>query len=228
MLVGPRLAGETGTIESLRLRSYDVHTARTQDRALELLETMSPELVLADMEMGRSDGLEIIPALRRAPGIEEIPVVLVDAQGRGARRDAARRIGAAGYVVHPVDVARIAKRIAKMIEEPRRRRFTRFAQRLSARIEGRRDPLLVTSLGRGGMFVACDEDWPAHSFRTCRVSLPELGAQISVEAEVLYRIGGRGADHRGHGVRFHHFSDGGESTLIEYVTALAQSGPAPV
>jgi CheY-like chemotaxis protein len=226
LLVGPRLANERGCIESLRLRDYEVFTARTQSSALESFDNCSPELVLVDVNLGRSDGTELIPALRRVCGVEEIPVVLVDEHRRPARREAARRVGAAGYLVYPIDVARIAKRLARMVNEPARRRFTRYPHMLSVRVSGASTPCLTATLGRGGMFVTTEEDLAAKTLRHCDLFLPELGSSLRVEAEVLYRIGASGARGRGVGMCFHHFQNSGESLLIEYLTSLAQPTPA--
>jgi CheY-like chemotaxis protein len=221
LLVGPRLASDRACSESLKLRDYEVFTARSQSAALESFDTCSPELVLVDMNLGRSDGTELIPALRRVCGVEEIPVVLVDEHQRPARRDAAKRVGAAGYLVYPIDVARIAKRLARMVNEPTRRRFTRYPHRLSVRMSGMSSPCLTATLGRGGMFVTTEEDLAAKTLQHCDLFLPELGSSLRVEAEVLYRIGSAGARDRGVGMRFHHFQNSGEPQLIEYLTNLA-------
>ncbi len=220
LLVGPRLAEERACLESLRLRGYRVETARTHAAALKHLEELSPELVMVEMSLGREEGIELIPALREVAGVEEIPVVLVDDHRRAARREAARRAGAAGYLVHPIDVARIAKRLERMVGEPRRRRYTRYDHRLTVRVEAREMPWLATAVGRGGMFITTDEDLPTHSVHQCDLTLPELGRDVQVDAEVLYRVSGAGRTRRGVGVRFREFSDGAEALLIRYLTTL--------
>jgi len=227
LLVGPKLAAQRTCIESLRLRGYSVHTARSAQRAMDLLAETSPELVFVDVRLDRDDGVELIPSLRQAPGVEEIPVVLVDEQRRPARREAARRAGAAGYLVYPIDVARIAKRVEQLVFQPRRRRFTRYGRRLAARVEGMRDDCLVTALGRGGMFVSTDEHLPTRSLRRCRISIPELGGHVKVEAEVLYRVSATGNTQRGVGLRFHAFPARHEPLLIRYLASLGQAGGAP-
>lgn len=222
VLVGGALSQERACIESLRLRGYEVATARTQVAALSLFEQISPELVMVDVQLGRSEGIELIPAMRRVPGIEEIPVVLVDAHRRAARREAAQRVGAAGYLVRPIDVPRIAKRLERMIVAPKRRRFTRYERRIPVRAPGRSESWLATTIGRGGMFLVTDEDLPNHSVHRCQLGLPELGRTIAVEVEVLYRVNATGESSRGFGVRFQRFLDGGEPMLIRYLTSLEQ------
>jgi two-component system chemotaxis response regulator CheY len=220
LLVGPRLSEERACIESLRLRGYEVRTARAQQEAVTALDCWSPELVMVDTNLGRFEGIELIPELRQVAGIEEVPVVLVDDQRRPARREAARRVGAVGYLVRPIDVARIADRLARLVNSPRRRRFTRYDSRVSAHVVGAQEACIATDLGRGGMFLATDEDLPAHSLRDCELRLPELGRTLRVQAEVLYRMGAAGAKRRGVGMRFRHFPEADEPLLIEYLRSL--------
>ena len=62
---------------------YEVECAPTARKAIAAFQSTSPELVISDFELGRYEGLELIPSLRMATGIEEIPVVVVDDRPRG-------------------------------------------------------------------------------------------------------------------------------------------------
>lgn len=226
LLVGPRLARERACIESLRLRGYSVDVAATEQEGLDIFDHCSPELVMADTQMGRNEGSDFVLALRSVAGVEEIPVILVDGTRREHSRNAARRIGAAGYLVYPIDVQRISKRLSEMIHEPRRRRYTRFQRKLPARVEGATQPCMVTSVGRGGMFVATEDDFVTNSLRHCRFSLPEVAATVSCEAEVIYRRGNLGRDRGGVGLRFHAFNGADEDVLIDYLRTISTPSPA--
>jgi two-component system chemotaxis response regulator CheY len=220
LMVGPRLCEAHACIQSLRLRGYVVETAAGEREGLEIFDRTSPELVLADFEIGRGGGAEFVVALRQLAGIEEIPVVLVDDSRRETRREVARRVGAAGYLVHPVDVPRIAKRLQALVSEPQRRRYTRYASRLPVQVHGVGQPCLATAVGRGGMFVATEHDLEAHSLRRCELSLPELGAHIDVDAEVIYRRGAAGRERAGVGLRFQAFPNADEHILIDYLRGI--------
>ncbi len=227
LMVGPRLASQTQCIESLRMRGYVVEVATNEGEGLAAFDSHSPEIVLADTRMGRSEGTSLLLALRKVAGVEEIPVVLVDSSLRQQSKQAARRLGAAGYLVHPIDVQRISKRLGTMVNMPRRRRYTRYNRTLPVRVEGVSQPCLVTSLGRGGMFVATDDNLKNSALKRCQVSLPELGRTLECEAEVLYRRSGMGRESGGVGTRFHSFSDTHESLLIKYLQGVEASTTAP-
>lgn len=223
LVIGPKIVNETQCIESLRLRGYQVDTAQTEQEGLAVFDTKSPELVLADMHQGRNDGTSLVLALRQVTGIEEIPVILVDDARRQSSREAARRVGAAGYLVYPVDVQRISHRLESMVLEPQRRRFTRYRRKLPVMIEGATYSCMVTTLSRGGMFVATDDNLPAESLQRCKVSLPELDRNVSCEAEVVYRRGNLGRERGGVGVRFHSFLGSDENLLIDYLRNIEQA-----
>ncbi len=225
LLVGPRLVHDQTCIDSLELRGYTVDAATTEQEALAVFDRCSPELVMVDAHLGRSDGTSLVLALRQVTGVEEMPVVIVDDARREINREAARRVGAAGYLVHPVEVPRIAGQIERMIQEPRRRRYTRYGRRLPVELGDQSAHCTTTSLGRGGMFVATETSLTERTLQPCRIRLPEVDAAIRCEAEVLYRRSGAGRSGGGYGVRFHTFADADENRLIEYLRAIDQSTP---
>lgn len=226
LLVGPLLVRDQSCIDSLKLRDYTVVTAATEQEALAVFDHCSPELVLVDSHLGRSDGTSFVLALRQVTGVEEMPVVIVDDVRREINRESARRVGAAGYLVHPVEIPRIAGQLERMIQEPRRRRYTRYGRRLPVELGDRSSPCTTTSLGRGGMFVATDTSLTERTLQPCRIRLPEHDVAIRCEAEVLYRRNGGGRSGGGYGVRFHDFADADENRLIEYLRAIDQSAAA--
>jgi len=214
LLVGPRLTRESACIDALGLRGFDVASASNETEAIAHFEHGSPELVIADVQLGRSEGIDLIHSVRRVPGIEEVPVLLLDSRKREDRRDAARRMGAAGYLVYPLDIPRIADRLSRIVSDPRRRRFTRYHQRFAVEVEGATESLLATPIGRGGMFLATDLELSPHDVRSCTLALPERDTRVRVEAEVIYR------DDPGLGLRFRRFCDEDEAVFLAYLRTL--------
>jgi hypothetical protein len=79
---------------------------------------------------------------------------------------------------------------------------------------------LATEVGRGGIFIATDEDIEQNSAMHCEVTLPELGRVLRFGGEVLYRNESQGSQPKGFGIRFSEISPEDESSLIEYLTWL--------
>jgi DNA-binding response OmpR family regulator len=217
LLVGPSILEDVALREELTRNGYIAATARSETEALVRLAGMTPDLVISQYGLGRSDGATLIQATRALPGIERIPVVLLDDTHHRSRRDAARAVGAAGYLIKPTDISRFVARLKPVIETPGDRRFTRYSQRLATRIRGSAVAYLATQVGRGGIFISTDEEVERHAAMRCAVELPELGRALNFDGEVLYRAHSQGAAGNGLGLRFCEISPEDEALLIEYL-----------
>ena len=223
LLVGAKLIEDAALRAELKRHGYLTVTARSETEALTRLAGMTPDLVISQYGLGRSDGASLIQATRGLAGIERIPVVLLDDTHHASRRDAARTVGAAGYLVQPKEIERFVTQLRPVIEAPGDRRFTRYPQRLAARLEGFEETCLATEVGRGGIFIATDRKAARHSALNCEIKLPELGRALQFDGEVLYSSQSSGSQHRGLGLRFLEISAEDEAALIEYLTWLEAS-----
>ncbi len=220
LVIGPRFASDRDCLRKLERLGFRMSVAGSAVDGLRAFEYASPELVLADMSLGRLEAIELIPAIRTIPGIEEVPVVLVDSRKRRERRETCRRIGAAGYLVRPIDVEKIAEGLVSLVTTPRRRRFKRYEHRLSAHYDHAETAAVTQNVGRGGMLLFADGDIPLHSLYHYRLALPEFGETVDVVAEALYRTEMTHSGRTGVGLRFHAFPDDNEFVLISYLRGL--------
>lgn len=219
LLVGPHLIEDEGLRIELKRQGYRTATVRSDTEALLRLAGMTPDLVLSEYSLGRSDGATLVQATRSLVGIEVIPVILIDDVVHENRRRAARAVGAAGYVVHPPDKKRFVARLGRLLAESKERRFTRYPGRLSARLQGFTMPCIATEVGRGGVFIATEVQIDLHSAMLCELVLPDLGRDLSFEGEVLYRAEAQGT-FSGLGLRFADISAEDEASLIKYLMKL--------
>jgi two-component system chemotaxis response regulator CheY len=225
LLVGPYLASNIGLAESLRMRGYEVVAAPTDGEAMDAFCSRSFELMLVDSHLGRADGLELVPLIQTLAGVERLPVVIVDEHPRLAVRDRARQIGAVGYLTRPVDAARIAPGLARLLQAPRYRRYSRYPKRLAVRCGSLRTPGFTTAIGRLGMFVCTSRESPVHALEDYEISLDGLGETLRVEAETIFARTASADVGAGLGLRFHDFpDDGSETRLIAYLKTLEPEG----
>jgi two-component system chemotaxis response regulator CheY len=224
LVVGPNLCRDDALLEGLRARGYQSNAVRSAAEALRLFDAASCELVLAETDLGRFEGVELIPALRALPGVEELPVVIVDDRPRPDRREAARAAGAAGYLVRPFEVSRIADGLAGLVRRPRRRRWTRYRERLAVR-GATGDEAVTGDLGRGGMLIWTEREVALHSVERFTLSLPELARPLPVDAEVMHRTSIPGQGRTGLGLRFNDFPERGEESLIAHLRSLEPATP---
>ena len=78
--------------EFLRREGERFHTAPT------------PDLILLDLNMPRMDGREFLAAIKKDDALCSIPVVVLTTSDVERDAVAAYRLGAAGYIVKPVDM----------------------------------------------------------------------------------------------------------------------------
>jgi CheY-like chemotaxis protein len=181
------------------------------------LAAMSPDLVISQYALGRSDGASLVQSIRNLPGIGRLPVVLLDEKSREGRREAARAVGATGYLVDPQATEPFVTRLGRLLESFPERRFKRYSQLLTARFLGTSQPCLVTEVGRGGVFVSTPQTVEEHTALLCEVALPEFGQSLRFEGEVVYFADRQGSRRQGLGLRFFDISSEDEARLIEYL-----------
>lgn len=90
-----------------------VHEAADGGEGLKVVATVRPSLVLCDIHMEPVDGLEFLESLRKLPiaAIAATPVVFLTADAEQRTVLAAKELQVNGYLVKPVSVAQLQKRI---------------------------------------------------------------------------------------------------------------------
>jgi chemosensory pili system protein ChpA (sensor histidine kinase/response regulator) len=94
---------------------YLVNTAVDGMDALKLMNEISVDMVLTDLEMPRMNGLELTQAIRIWPEKEHIPVVMITSRGTRKHRELAAQAGVDGYLTKPVQEVLLAQEIQKWL-----------------------------------------------------------------------------------------------------------------
>ena len=97
--------------ELLRDEGYAVETARDGAQALEVLEGETPDLVLLDIVMPRTTGLELLGTLRQRYSPAELPVIMMSAKDQSADVVSALGEGANDYITKPLDLPVVLARV---------------------------------------------------------------------------------------------------------------------
>ena len=103
--------------------------------ALEQMKSETAELMLADLEMGGSSGLELMAGVKRRWPLTE--VVLMGSYGSLESAAQARRLGAYDFVVKPFRVEEFQRMLERMAEKAR---LVRENDLLRTRLQGRTKP----------------------------------------------------------------------------------------
>src|SRR5512133_554585 len=134
-------------VRYLRRDGYETREAATGDEAREILEAEMPELVVLDVMLPGTDGLELCRWIRAR---SDLPVIMLTARGGETDRIVGLELGADDYVTKPfsprelaVRVRNVLRRSRALADEGERITFGPFEIDCSAR-ELRRDATLLS------------------------------------------------------------------------------------
>jgi CheY-like chemotaxis protein len=82
---------------------YELHTATDAAEALTLLDTITPCLILLDLQLPGMDGLELTRRLKAKETTATIPIVAVTAFAMKGDEEKARQAGCDAYLTKPID-----------------------------------------------------------------------------------------------------------------------------
>ena len=88
----------------LQLSGYETLEASTGEQVIELATRHTPDLVLMDIRLPGTDGLEALRRLREDERTADIPVVALTAQAMAGDRERFLEAGFNGYVSKPVNI----------------------------------------------------------------------------------------------------------------------------
>lgn len=97
---------------------HEVVDAETGLEGVRLASTISPDLVLVDINVPDLDGYEVTLRLRGIPSLHGVPVVAITAEGD---RQTSLAVGADGFISKPIDAGRFARTIERFLRGHRER-----------------------------------------------------------------------------------------------------------
>lgn len=114
---------------------YRVLMATSGERALQLLERQTPDLVLLDVGMPVMDGHEVLRRIRARSELAELPVIFVTAHDAEEDEAEGLRLGAVDYITKPLKPAVVRARVRTHVELARSRRRQRRLFEAQARLQ---------------------------------------------------------------------------------------------
>jgi two-component system cell cycle response regulator DivK len=98
---------------------YEVYESGTGEDGLALVATVSPDLIMLDIQLPGIDGLEALRRLRADDRTRAIPTLAVTASVMGQDIERIRTAGFDGYLQKPVGLKELLAAVAAALAAPR-------------------------------------------------------------------------------------------------------------
>ncbi|MBP2313668.1 diguanylate cyclase [Azospirillum soli] len=90
---------------------YDIYFATDGDKALELVQTRLPDLVLLDIMMPGMDGYEVCTRIKDDPATRDIPVIFISAKSEVEDETHGLEVGAIDFITKPISPPIVKARV---------------------------------------------------------------------------------------------------------------------
>lgn len=87
----------------LKRAGYTVTKSESAEAAMTALESISPRLIITDLNMPGMNGIELIKALKQQSKFRFTPMLMLTTESQQSRREEAKSAGATGWLVKPVE-----------------------------------------------------------------------------------------------------------------------------
>jgi chemotaxis protein histidine kinase CheA len=101
LVVDDSLSARRALIQLMEDSGYEVSAARDGAEAVQLIEHKRPDIVLADMEMPRMNGIELISHLRAQEETRDLPVIMITSRSTRKHQEQAKAAGVNVYLTKP-------------------------------------------------------------------------------------------------------------------------------
>jgi CheY-like chemotaxis protein len=174
----------------LKRLEYTVLTAATPEDALKTMELAVPSLVLTALSFPRMTGIDFIKTLKGSERTKMIPVLVLTAEEDAAVRSACLIVGAAAYLIKPVEPRHLYRTIQVATESTPRENIrinTSLKVVLEEGAPGGGAPEqfeYATMISEGGLYLRTLTPKPKNALTPVRILIEDR--EIRAKAVVLY------------------------------------------
>lgn len=99
----------------LKANGFEVEPVADGNLVLETALSMSPDLIIMDIQLGGVSGVDLIAAAKRDYRLRGIPVLAVTAFAAKGDEERIRSAGAAGYLSKPVSISPFMNAVRQLL-----------------------------------------------------------------------------------------------------------------
>ena len=100
----------------LKKEGYEVLTAVNGQKALDLVNSQRPDLILLDLRLPVVDGYEVCKRVKTDEGLRQIPVILITASSAGKIAEKTKEFRADDYLIKPFEPEELLDKVKKFIK----------------------------------------------------------------------------------------------------------------
>ena len=101
---------------ALTRRGINVIAAEDGERALELIKSEHPDLILLDLLMPKKTGIEVLRAIKADPATRDIPVLILSNSSRELEMQNAQELGVVDYLIKAnLSLQELAEKVAALV-----------------------------------------------------------------------------------------------------------------
>ena len=104
----------------LEFRGYNVDTAENGREALEVLDSLVPDMIICDIMMPEMDGYTLVKHIRQEPVTNRIPVLFLSAKGQSQDRVKGLNEGADVYMSKPFEPEELVAQVESSLKQLKR------------------------------------------------------------------------------------------------------------
>ena len=101
---------------TFKKHNFEVYIARDGSEALEILEAVSPDVIMLDIMMPKVDGYQTLKAIKANDKLKHTKVVFLTAKNKASDIEKGLKLGADKYLTKPFSVKKIVSEIQALVD----------------------------------------------------------------------------------------------------------------
>ena len=118
LAVDDSLSARRALLQLMQDAGFEARGAKDGLEAVEIIHGRRPDLVLADLEMPRMNGMELTSHLRANPVTREVPVIMITSRATEKHRHEAEKVGVNRYLTKPFRDDDLLGHIHHLLQQP--------------------------------------------------------------------------------------------------------------
>ena len=99
----------------LTVEGYEIVEAENAHKALAIIPSIEPDLILMDMNMPDIDGYTLTAQLKEIPKLAAVPIIAITANVMRGDREKTMQAGCDGYIEKPINVDKFTEQVERSL-----------------------------------------------------------------------------------------------------------------